>query len=1037
MKNNIFILLIITFILPANIFAQKVNGIISDKEGEPLTGVVISVKNANTHTISDLDGKYEIAAKGSSVLQFSYLGFEKQEIAVKNRSRIDVVLKEELTQLDEVVVIGYGVARKKDLTGAVSQLNVSDIDNTSVKSIDEALGGRIAGVQVVSTEGQPGSGIDIVIRGGNSITQDNSPLYVIDGFAIEDPDPAILDPADIESMDVLKDASATAIYGSRGANGVIIINTKRGQKAKPRISYKGYFGVQDAYKRMDVLNPYDYVLLMNELDPDYGGRYFQDGKTQETYRNVKGVDWQDKIMETAMMHSHNVSLGGGTETTKYNMSLSYFNQDGVIVGSGYNRFSGKLSLDQNINKYVDVGVNLSYTHSLRKGVITSQSTSADATSYLLYNAWAYQPVSTKDNFDLENEDIDPDIDTNRDQRFNPYKQATNEHVKRFSENLMLNAYASIKITKDLTLRLNGGVNRILEKNENFYNKNTRQGKIGTLGVYGMINNYETTRWSNENVLTFKKQISNFSIEAMGGNSLLTSKYSRSGGQSVGISEESLGIYSLGTGEPRAVYSEGREWSLASFFVRGFVGYKDRYLLTGTFRADGSSKFAKGNKWGYFPSVSAAWRISEEAFLKDIEEISQIKLRLSWGKTGNNRVGEYDAMAHLAGVYYPYAPESGSPNFGVNIVSMGNKDLKWETTQQWDAGIDLSFFNSRLNFTADYYYKKTTDLLLNADLPPSATFASAMKNIGSIENKGLEFTLSAVPVKIKNFTWRTEFNISFNRNKVTKLNDEQQQMYRYLNWDTNFKDLPAYVINVGESMGQMYGYVWDGVYQINDFTWQNNSDPSIEHADRDYKIKPGVAYYNGSRPGDIKYKNISGEGDEVNDEDRTVIGNALPDFIGGFNNSFKYKNFDLDFFFQFSYGNDILNANKLYMERMQMNFTNQFTSVLDRWTSENPTNRMYGVKGARVSNYSSRVIEDGSFLRLKSLTLGYSIPRSLLKKINIYSLRFYVTGHNLFTITNYSGFDPEVSTRGTSVTPGFDFSAYPRSRNFIFGANVTF
>lgn len=1031
-------LLILVFIMSAIFtYAQpQVSGYVTDVSG-PLIGASVVVKGASKGTITDVYGKYTLAAVEGDVLVFSYIGYKSETVEVRKSKEINVKLLSQNQDLEEVVVIGYGTARKKDLTGAVSQVRTEDLAGASVKSFDEALGGRVAGVHVISSEGKPGAGVDIVIRGGNSITQSNSPLYVIDGFAVEDPDPSAIDPSDIASMDILKDASATAIYGSRGANGVIIINTKRGQVAKPRITYSGFAGIQQATKQKEVLSPYEYVKLMVEFDSERAAKYFDDGMTLEDYKTVQGVNWQDALYRVATMQSHNLSMNGGTKDSKYNLSLSYFDQDGVLIASGFERMMGRFSLDQRLNTKTEVGFNASYSQSNTEGTLTSRAADTDARAYLMYNAWAYQPVSTNISFDLENEEIDPDIDVNRDYRWNPIKSAENEFRMKYAANLSSNAYLNYEIMKGLTLRLTGGLTRANQKNETFYNSQTRKGKLGPLKAFGSVRNEETVRLSTENTLTYKVKRNGWNFEGMLGASALNSIYLLNGALSVDVKEESLGINGLSTGTPKSVYSEAKEWSLLSGFARAFIGYKDKYLLTATFRADGSSKFSKQNRWGYFPSGSFAWRISEEDFMKDYPDISQIKLRASWGLTGNNRVGEYDTYAQLINGYYPLAPESGLPMPSVSLANLRNTDLRWETTEQSDVGLDVAFFDSRLSITVDYYHKVTRDLLLLADLPPSSTYVSAMKNIGSVQNQGLEFTIGGQPVRNKKVTWKSEVNVSLNRSKVLALNDNQIEMMRYINWDTNYKDIPAYNIIVGQPLGQMYGYIWDGIYQIDDFTWQNNSDPAIAHADRTYVIKPGVANYAGSRPGDIKYKNIAGEDDVVDDNDRTVIGSALPKFIGGWNNTLNVGDFDLTLFMQFSVGNQILNANRLYMESMTMNYTNQFVTVMDRWTPENPSNEMFAVKGMRQANYSSRVIEDGSFLRFKTLTLGYSIPRKVLSKINIYKVRLYLTGQNLYTLSAYSGLDPEVSTQGNTTTPAFDFSAYPRSTNFLFGINITF
>ncbi|RZK77810.1 MAG: TonB-dependent receptor [Pedobacter sp.] len=1013
-----------------------VTGTVTDDQGDLLPGVNVKLKGTNSTTQTNNDGTFKFAVPEiQGTLVFSYTGFSTKEVLITAATVYRVKLAKDLKILDEIVVIGYGTSTKRDLTGAVSQVNMEDLQKAPVASLEDALAGRVAGVQVSAVDGQPGAPMQISIRGNNSITQSNSPLYVIDGFPVEDPTNNVINPAEVESIDILKDASATAIYGARGANGVIIITTKKGKIGSPTISYQNYFGIQQNLKQQELLSPYEFVKYQLEFNSSvYTPIYLKDGRDLEYYRNVEGINWQDKVFRTAPMQNHFLSINGGTDKTRYVISASMLNQDGIIVNSGFNRYQTRLVLDQTINPKLKVGVNVNYSNTKTYGTIATEQ-NGSATASLMYSIWGYRPITGDALTDeqLVDQPFDPDVNPTAEYRINPAISTRNEYNPSFVNAILANAYAEYKFLNYFTFKATGGVTKRDTRREIFNNSNTRSGNLlsGSNGINGSIINYDVNNFLNENTLNFKRNIGKVhSINAVAGFTIQQISSASSGFAATQVPNESLGISGIEEGIPSRVYSTSSKSALMSFLTRVNYGYKSKYLFTASIRADGSSKFAPGNKWAYFPSGSFAWVLSDEPFMKKIPVISSAKVRASYGLTGNNRVTDFAYLSSYqiisnSGYNFNNGPVNGTiPNL------LGNENLKWETTAQSDIGIDVSLFKNRISITADYYNKKTYDLLINSSLAPSQGFLNGIRNIGKVGNKGFEFTLNTVNVKNKAFSWNSSFNISFNRNKVLELTEEDPSILSRVNWG-NFNNAYPYIAIPGRPIAQFYGYVWDCVYQYSDFNQLANGS---------YVLKDNVPNNGQSRatvqPGFIKYKDINGDG-QVNGFDQTIIGNPNPTHTGGFSNNFSYKGFDLNIFLQWSYGNDVLNANRIEFEGGEnRNSLNMFASYANRWTPENQTNDLYKVYGQGPLVYSSRTIEDGSYLRLKTVSLGYNLPASLLKKVKIKNFRIYASGQNLYTWTNYSGLDPEVSTHATALTPGFDWSAYPKARTVIFGINLT-
>lgn len=1026
--------------------SRTLKGVVVDEAtNETLPGVLVKLKRTNAVVTTNGNGEFIVKAGDADILLFSYIGYETKQVGIGDKKTLRIGLKQELKSLDEVVVVGYGTVNKADLTGSVGQVKLSDITKAPVGSFSEALAGRIAGVQVSSNDGQPGVAQNIVIRGTGSLTQSTAPLYVIDDFPIEDFNPASLNNNDIESINILKDASATAIYGSRGSNGVVIIQTKKGKAGKAVVTFNPSYGVQRPKKFMEMMNPYEFVKYYSEVKPaTTNDRYFSpdvngNPRTLETYRNVQGINWQKEILKTNPMQIYDLAVRGGNEQTKYSISGSIYDQKGVVINTASKRYQARMSVDQTISPKIKGGLIANYSNQTTSGVPVALSTGGNTTSFLFYNMWGYRPISGRDNLNLLEEDADPDnINANED-RFNPVTTAENTYRVALTKTLLANAYLTYDISKRLTLKITGGNTNSQYKTDIFYNSKTPQGSpksaSNRMGISGSVVYMDVNTWSNENTLTYTNTFNKVhSLTALAG---FSSQANSRNSQGVGVSflpNEELGIGGFSSGIPYSSPASSGSYTLSSLFGRINYNYKWKYLFTATFRADGSSKFAEGNKYGYFPSGAFAWNMMKEPFMKKLPAISTSKFRASYGVTGNNRIGDFGYLPSLTmPTASAYSFGNATPTLGTIPNSLGNEKLKWESAHQVDIGYDLGLFKNRIEFTVDLYRKTTKNLLLNADLPFSTGYATAFKNIGSIRNDGLELSLNSVNIESKDFTWSSNFNISFNSNKVMALTDGESRRFTGINFENLYGD-PLYIAEVGQPAAMFYGYVFDGVYQYADFDQPSPTSYLLK------KNLPG----NGTdraliQPGDIKYRDMNGDG-VVNSSDLSVIGNTMPLHTGGFNNNLRYKDFDLNVFFQWSYGNQIFNANRMVLEGNGLVRTdvNQYASYIDRWSPDNQTNRNYRSGGqGPIGRFSSRMLEDGSYLRLKTVSLGYNLPVDLIKKLYLSNLRITVAAQNLLTWTNYSGLDPEVSVRNSILTPGFDYSAYPQAQTIVFGLNAKF
>ena len=1047
-------------------FAQgiTVTGRVVDETGEPLIAVTVFEDGKTSNgTMTDIDGNYSLnVSSAKATIVYSCLGFAEVKETVGLRKAINVTLSEEKLSIDaaEVVSVGYGSVTRRDLTGSVSKVDMGEILKAPVTNFDQALTGKVAGVVVTTSDGALGAEANITIRGNNSLTQSSAPLYIIDGFPTESSMATALNSADIESIDILKDASATAIYGARGANGVIVITTKQGVEGKPKVNFSSSWTVSHIANKADLMNGYEFVELQNEIYTLSGNTnaYIKPTEADEA-EGIKSyaledyldesrwTDWQDNIYRTSLSQNYNLSISGGSKEAgnRYNVSMSVVDQNGIIVKSNFQRYQGKVNFQQKLGKKVTFDFMANYSRQITNGVTpTNAQQSSSATGWLIYSVWGYRPVKPKAQWgiagDMVDEMIDTDVASSNDYRFNPAMTVRNEYRKTLVDYLNASAGLTWDIIDDLKLKITGGYTMNKRRREEFNGTQTYTGYEGSpsgKGINGGIYWNDKMTWVNDNTLTYTKRFNrkhNFTFLA--GFTLSGEKFDYKGTYATQMTTESLGLNGLHTGSYQTVTPWQYDWTMMSGFFRVNYNFKYKYYVTASFRADGSSKFPKNNRWGYFPSAGLSWNINREDWLKDKAWISNAKLRASWGLTGNNRTTTpYDFYSQISTL--PGNPDSYDYVFDGNIVSgyypsnMSNDNLKWETTEQYNVGLDFSVFESRIKLTADWYLKNTRDLLLQATIPASSGYTSAMLNVGSMQNMGYEVTLDLVPVQRKNFSWNMNFNIAINRNKVTALTNDQYSLMRSVSWDQRFNAQYPYITQVGKPSGMMYGFIYEGTYKPEEFNSAGTS------------LKDGIAYMTSVgqdkvRPGDPKYRDINKDG-LIDDNDRTVIGCGQPLHTGGFGNTFNFHGFDLNIFFSWSYGNDVINANRLYFENGSITNTNQLKSYTGRWTVNNPTSDIPRV-GADIASmfvYSSRVVEDASFLRLRNVTLGYTLPRKVLRKMHFDTMRFYISGENLWTLTNYSGPDPEVSTRNSVLTPGFDWSAYPRALGVTAGLSFTF
>lgn len=983
-------------LMAQNQVLKKITGTVLDERQETIIGASVSVKGTASGTITDIDGRFSLDVSDNAVLVVSYIGYLPQEVPVAGKSTLLITLKENTEMLDEVVVVGYGVMRKSDLTGAVSSVDSKAMQDKPVANIGEALQGRAPGVQIINS-GAPGSNVSIRIRGISTINN-SEPLLVIDGVPT-DLSLNALNMEDVQSVDVLKDASATAIYGSRGANGVVLITTKKGSSGDGVVSLSANWGIQTATSMPKMLNASQFASFHNDMIANYNGSetLMQRPDFADPVALGKGTDWLDEMFGTALIQNYSVSYSGGNDKSNYYVSGGVLDQEGIVLNTSYRRYTVQFNGESKVKSWLKFGNNITLSHDDKK-----------KGSYSIRDAMAAQPTQS-----VYNEDGTYSGPGNPAYWYgdikNPVGNATvnNENTKGY--NLLGNIYVEIKLFNKITFKSLGGIDFKFWDKTNF-NPRYDWKPIPQPESYRYEESNKSFTYLWDNTLTYIDTFKeNHHLNVMVGSSAQDNVYNKMNASVQGFLSDKNNQLSNGLNQP-TVGGTKNEWALLSLMGRVNYNYADRYLLTVTVRRDGSSRFSKSNRWGTFPSLAAAWRLSEESFYNKNKWVNDIKLRAGYGVTGNQwGIDNYAWYTKLKTGQYVF---NGAPVSTLYPLVMANPEVKWETVKQWNAGIDLSLFNQRITLSLDGYIKNTTDMLVPMAVPITTGYSDVYVpsiNAGKVRNQGWELSLSS-----RNLTgqleWVTDLNLSYNKNKVISMNEG---VPLFTGDDINMTKVR--VNAEGNPINSFYGYVTNGLFQNQNEV--NNASIQV----------PG-----GTAPGDIRFMDLDNNG-IINDNDRTYIGNPTPEWSFSMNNTFTYKNFDLQVFLQGVAGNDIYNANRIWQEGMAVP-QNQTRKVLDRWTGEGTSNsipRAVYSDPNKNARHSNRFIEDGSYLRIKNLTLGYTLPKTIATRVYLQSVRVYMSCQNLYTFTTYSGFDPEVGASGV------DLSTYPLTRTISFGINVKF
>ncbi len=983
----------------------EISGKVVDIYNEPIIGANIAIKGTTLGDISDIDGNFKLSVPPNSTLIISYIGYIEQEIKLTSNRELRIVLLENAEAIDEVVVIGYGTVKKSDLTGSVSSVNSDKVTQVkAVSNVAQALQGQTSGVQANQRSGQPGEAVNIVIRGANSISGGSSPLYVIDGMLLDDLS-AQLNPDDIQNIEILKDASAVAIYGSRGANGVVMITTKRGVEGRAKVSYSGYFGGQQLRKKIDLIDASQFATLQNEVAANDGNPL--PWTSAEISALGKGTDWQDEVYRTGIVHNHDVSLSGGSADTRYYTSFGYYNQEGIIRNSGFERISFRVNVDQKISSKIDLATSLSIQNSKYNQAVYTGADGGGGIPFTTMVMPATQGIYNEDGTYTRFTGVSWG-------QTNPVGISKETYNENNATRIIGNARLNIEILEGLSLRLSAGIDQNNSKTDSYLPSTITTGQTSQGNGKASKNYSSSLAFLNENVLSYNRKIGEHTFDVVAG---FTYQYNKgdnlNSGTATGFISDIYQNNNLGAAEIKAQPSTGYwDSKLISYLGRINYNYLSKYYLTLTGRYDGSSKFGENNKYAFFPSGALAWRVSEEAFMKEIEAISNLKLRVSYGTSGNQAISSYQTLARLNNVNLTF---DGQNNTGFVQGSLENKDLKWETTSQFDVGFDLNLFNDRISLTADYYQKKTTDLLMPVKLPTSSGFTSVIQNVGSIRNRGWEFQISTLNID-KAFKWSSVLTLSQNKTKVLDLGkDVDGNPITYLESGSGGNWFP---IMLGESMRQLYGQTVVGIYQTDDEAIQNG-EPT-------------------KKAGDYKFKNFDGQGN-VDDSDKRILTNLEPKLTFGFNNTFTYKNFDLSILLVGTLGNDVVNEFRKYNLTVNGNWMPTKEAFNNRWQGSgtgNKIDRPSKNSGTSIRDYANSLwVEDGSYLRVRDITLGYKFPSKNLGFVS--SLYVYISGQNLFTITNYSGYDPEAVWSSNTAINGWDRGVYPSTKSFIGGLKVTF
>ena len=1052
----VFTLLMIS--LPS--FSQNitVSGVVTDAQtGEAMIGLNVIIKGTVRGVATDMNGNYTITdCPPDAILTFSYVGYDPTEVPVNGRSVVNASITPTSSLLEEVVVIGYGTAARRDITGSVASVKGKDLMKIPVTTAAEALTGKMAGVQVVTTEGSPDAEINIRVRGGGSITQDNSPLYIVDGFPVTNI--ADIPTSTIQSIDVLKDASSTAIYGARGANGVIIITTRGGTEGKVRVNYNAYYGFKKVADRLTNLSvedyvkwQYEYALLTDNID-QYE-KYFGLYQDIDLYAGQPGTDWYDQVFgHVGQTFNQDLNITGGSERFRYAFTYAGLRSDEIMLSSEYSRDNLSLKMDHDASDKVKLSFSLRYSDTKIYGAGAVDQGGATPSDARVKQAMLYVPIPFTSIGDYDDTEVSSSMT-------NPMDNVRDNDRQQFRKRYNMIGSFAWDIIDGLEFRTEEGLDYNYNTDDRFYGLTTYYVKNTPSATYQNLPALESTdnalnslRSTNTLNYDFRQFIKGggHSVKLLAGQEVIVTTSNTVFNQVWGFpdfftSDQAYKLVSQGFSS-RYTDTYNPDNKLLSFFGRVIYDYKGKYMLTATYRADGSSKFSQDNRWGYFPSVSVGWRISDESFMKGISStVNNLKLRLSYGSAGNNNI----PSGQIAQTFNSGSTSwiSGFTTFWSPSTVMANPDLRWETTYTRNAGLDFGLFGNRLSGTVEFYFNTTEDLLIN--FPVSGTgYNTQYRNMGETENKGFEIALNGVVADKKNFRLNLGFNIGFNRNEIISLGT-MEDFGQASGWaSTEIGN--DYWISVGGSVGQMYGYKSDGRYEVSDFIY-NASDDTWTLKEN---VADATAVVGTLRPGKLKMKDISGDG-LISVADCSVIGDANPLNTGGFNIDAVFYGFDLSAVFNWSYGNDIYNANKIEYTTGRYQFRNMIDIMADgnRWTNVDADGNLVNdpatlqALNANTTMWSPQMtrhvftdwaVEDGSFLRLNTVSLGYTLPVDLVRKAKLQNLRFYVSAYNVFVLTNYSGFDPEVSTRrNTVLTPGLDYSAYPKSRQIIYGLNLTF
>lgn len=1012
------LLLLLLSLTVVTVEAQiQVSGRITQQaDNAPAIGVTVMVQGTTTGTVTDFDGQYSITVPDrNAVLVFSYTGFASQEIVVGDRNSIDVALDESVSQLDEIVVTGYGVQVRSNISGSVSSIDAEDIAERPILRVEQALQGRAAGVQVAQVSGSPGSSLTVRVRGVGTINN-SDPLYIVDGIPVEGLD--FLNPNDIESINVLKDAASAAIYGSRGANGVVLITTKGGKRNQAGlISYDGYYGIQRPARLLDLLDAREYATLQNEA-------YVAAGKTPlPEFANPEvlgeGTDWQEAIFQNAPIMSHQLTFMGGGEKSAFTLSGNYFNQDGIVGGdrANFERTTIRLNSANDLKSWLTIGSNLGFTWLQRDAIL--ENTQYDSPIVRALNMDPVTPVKKADGTYAYSNYSDTDI-------ANPVNSIEQTYNEWTTNRFVGSVYGDFKLTKGLTFRSTYSLDVTFAVQRIFYPQfdlsNVPSISEAPPAEKRLVNSVTVAnnKWTNnqwENVLTYQTNFNQrHDLTLIAGTTALENRFDNSGGANTNLpSNKWEDAYISNTIDPiesQSSFQSASESSLFSWFGRANYEFDDTYLFSATFRADGSSRFGANNRYGYFPSFSAGW-IMSHANWWNMDKINFLKLRTSWGQNGNNRIGDYSYTTVVySGQNYTFGPGETITNGSVALTS-ANPDLKWETSTQFDLGLDMEMYNGRINFTADYYIKKTSDMLYAAPIPLVAGTAAPIQNVATAENRGVELTL-LYRNNEHAFTYAIGGNIAFVTSEVTGLGKGGEPV---LSGYVQFANANAAKTDVGHPLASFYGYQTDGIFQ------------TVEEVE-------AAAFQNtGTAPGDIRFKDLNNDG-VIDINDQTYIGNPTPAFTYGFNADLGWKGFEVNLFFSGSQGNDIFNNTVRY----DFTYVNRPSTALDRWTGPGTSNSEPKVslndpnQNARISD---RFIEDGSFLRLKTFQIGYNLPDAWLDKMKFEKFKIYMTAQNLITFTKYSGLDPEIGNVGGSLEIGIDRGFYPQARTIMGGVSLTF